>query len=86
MEPGAGAPRGEPAPKRERLPGAEPLRIAAEPIQDWWRRAYLGTSVLQQRFGDEARASLPGLIALETALPLEEVFAALDLAWAQIGF
>ena len=62
--------------KRERLPGAELLRKAAEPIQDWWQRAYLGALGLQQRFGDEARASLPGLVALETTPP-EEVFAAL---------
>ena len=62
--------------KRERLPGAELLRKAAEPIQDWWQRAYLGAPGLQQRFGDEARASLPGLVALETTPP-EEVFAAL---------
>ena len=65
--------------KRERLPGADLLRTAAEPIQDWWRRAYLDTPVLQQRFGDEARASLPGLIALETTMPPEEVFAALQV-------
>ena len=65
--------------KRERLPGADLLRTAAEPIQEWWRRAYLGIPVLQQRFGDEARASLPGLMTVKTALPPEDVFAALHV-------
>ncbi|MEO8883226.1 MAG: site-specific integrase [Devosia sp.] len=65
--------------KRDRLPGADLLRAAAGPIQDWWRRAYLDLPILQQRFGDEARASLPGLMALETTPPADEVFAALHV-------
>ena len=38
-------------------------RAASEPIQGWWRRAYLdGTGpLLPRRFVDEAAASLPGL-------------------------
>ena len=49
--------------KRDRLPSDEVLRCAAEPIQAWWRRAWLdGTGPLfPRRFTDEARASLPGL-------------------------
>jgi hypothetical protein len=29
--------------KRERLPADAVLRGAGDPIQDWWRRAYLGS-------------------------------------------
>ncbi|MGE4049279.1 MAG: methyltransferase [Acetobacteraceae bacterium] len=59
--------------KRDRLPADEVLRRAAEPIQTWWRRAYLRTEdpLLPQRFSDEARASLPGLENDSTASPLE---------------
>jgi SAM-dependent methyltransferase len=66
--------------KRERLPADALLRAAGEPIQDWWRRAYLqeAGSVLPRRFADEARASLPGLMGI-TDPPPEEVFAALLL-------
>ena len=65
--------------KRDRLPADERLRAASEPIQGWWRRAYLdaaGSVLLPRRFRDEARASLPGLggvVPPETG----EVFAAL---------
>jgi hypothetical protein len=63
--------------KRDRLPADEVLRQAAEPIQAWWRRAYLdGTSPLfPRRFADEARASLPGL-GISTTVSSPEVFAA----------
>ena len=49
--------------KRDRLPADALLRRATEPIQDWWRRAYLTgpNPLLPRRFTDEARASLPGL-------------------------
>ena len=70
--------------KREHLPGAELLRAASEPIQEWWQCTYLGIPVLQQRFSDEVRASLPELIALEIALPPEEVFAALNVQRLQL--
>lgn len=65
--------------KRDRLPGDERLRGAAEPIQGWWRRAYLdegGNVLLPRRFVDEARASLPGLGGVVQPAP-GEVFAAL---------
>jgi hypothetical protein len=64
--------------KRDRLPADELLRRAGAPIQEWWRRAYLGEDIplLPQRFVDEARASLPGLGDPTTVVP-EEVFAAL---------
>jgi SAM-dependent methyltransferase len=66
--------------KRERLPADALLRAAGDPIQDWWRRAYLqeAGSVLPRRFADEARASLPGLMGIVNPPP-EEVFAALLL-------
>ena len=49
--------------KRDRLPADALLRASAEPIQTWWRRAYAANagSLLQLRFAEEARASLPGL-------------------------
>ena len=65
--------------KRDRLPGADLIRAAADPIQAWWGRAYLDGSVLQRRFADEARASLPGLGEAKPASPLADVFAALQI-------
>ena len=66
--------------KRDRLPGDGLLRAATEPIQGWWRRAYLdpgrGNPLLPRRFADEARASLPGLGGSVVPAP-DEVFAAL---------
>ncbi len=66
--------------KRDRLPGDGLLRGAAEPIQGWWRRAYLHETgpVLPRRFADEARASLPGLGGSVVPEP-GEVFAALHV-------
>ena len=65
--------------KRDRLPSDGLLRTAAEPIQAWWRRAYLdGTGpILPRRFGDEAAASLPGLGDPALVRAPAEVFAAL---------
>lgn len=48
-------------------------------LPTWWQRAYLELPLLQRRFGDEARASLPGLMALVSAPPPGEVFAALHV-------
>ena len=64
--------------KRDRLPADALLRRVADPIQDWWQRAYLdeATPLLPRRFADEARASLPGL-GRPVALVADEVFAAL---------
>lgn len=65
--------------KRDRLPADGLLRAAAEPIQGWWRRAYLdgGGPLLPQRFVDEAAASLPGLASPALVDVPQEVFAAL---------
>jgi hypothetical protein len=63
--------------KRDRLPADEVLRRAAEPIQTWWRWAYLDGAgpLFPRRFADEARASLPGLSGSAT-VSSSEVFAA----------
>src|SRR4051794_14264682 len=57
----------------DRLPADGLLRAAGDPIQDWWRRAYLeeAGAVLPRRFADEARASLPGLVAAAEPPPEE---------------
>ena len=80
--------------KRDRLPGDGLLRAAAEPIQNWWRQAYLDGAIplLPQRFVDEAAASLPGLadpalaLALALALAPEEVFAALQVQQPRLRY
>ena len=63
--------------KRDRLPAGEVLRRAAEPIQAWWRGAWLEGAgpLFPRRFADEARASLPGLSGSAT-VSSSEVFAA----------
>ncbi len=64
--------------KRDRLPADALLRRVADPIREWWRRAYLDESrpLLGQRFVGEARASLPGLSNL-TMPAATDVFEAL---------
>ncbi len=49
--------------KRDRLPSAQTLAQARERILDWWRTAYVTSAdpLLPERFGHEARASLPGI-------------------------
>ncbi len=66
--------------KRDRLPADVALRAAGDPIQEWWRRAYLeqASPVLPRQFVDEARASLPGLVSTADPPP-PDVFAALML-------
>lgn len=67
--------------KRDRLPSDEALRRAADGIARWWDAAYLtpGDLVLPRRFGEEARASLPGLSSLDGMPPVDEVMAAVSL-------
>src|SRR5918998_411149 len=49
--------------KRDRLPSAAALERAGERIVGWWQTAYLSPvdPLLPERFGHDARASLPGL-------------------------
>ena len=50
--------------KRDRLPTQETLVRAEGAISEWWQAAYLrGDTLLPSRFYEEAKASLPGLIA-----------------------
>ena len=67
--------------KRDRLPVDGRLRAAGAAIQAWWRDAYLadGNAVLPRRFGDEARASLPGLTEPSLMPTPIEVFEALQI-------
>lgn len=61
--------------KRERLPSADALRRARDPISSWWSSAYFheADKVLPERFVTEARASLPGLQAGDV-VSIDEVF------------
>lgn len=67
--------------KRNRLPSAERLRGAQDPIEAWWREAYVEPPArsLQRRFFTEASASLPGLASLPGAPALDDVFAGVAL-------
>ncbi len=67
--------------KRDRLPSGEALRRAEDGIVGWWDAAYLvpGDLVLPRRFGEEARASLPGLSGLDGIPGHDEVLAAVAL-------
>jgi hypothetical protein len=71
--------------KRDRLPADDLLRRAADPIQDWWRQAYLAgpNLLLPRRFVDEARASLSGLGSITEAAS-GEVFAALRVRHSRL--
>ena len=66
--------------KRDRLPSADALRAAADPIGAWWSAAYLRNDdvVLPDRFATEASASLPGLTP-QTAFLSDNVWAAMAL-------
>lgn len=65
--------------KSDRLPAASLLRRRQEAILGWWQQAYLSadTPALGERFGAEARATLPSLGA--EALSPDEVFSGLLL-------
>jgi hypothetical protein len=67
--------------KRDRLPSGEALRRDADGIVGWWNAAYFrpGNPILPRRFGDEARASLPGLSGLDGIPGHDEVLAAMFL-------
>ena len=67
--------------KRDRLPSSEALHRAADSIVSWWDGAYLvpGDLVLPARFGEEARASLPGLSDPNGIPGVNEVLAAVSL-------
>jgi hypothetical protein len=65
--------------KRDRLPAELLLQSAQAPILDWWERAYSQGEVLQRRFVEEARASLPGLGSTALLATPDVVFAAISL-------
>lgn len=67
--------------KRDRLPSSEALHRAGDDIVSWWESAYLvsGDIVLPSRFGEEARASLPGLSGQGGIPGHDEVLAAISL-------
>ena len=68
--------------KRDRLPSALLLAKAGDKILEWWRAAYLSPTdlLLPMQFGNEARASLPGLRADAAAAGNpEQVFDAVGL-------
>ncbi len=67
--------------KRDRLPSSEALHRAGDGIVSWWEAAYLvpGDLVLPSRFGEEARASLPGLSGQSGIPGHDEVLAAVSL-------
>jgi hypothetical protein len=63
--------------KREKLISADALAAAKPLIVDWWQTAYLDAApALQERFAEEAQASLP--ILKHGKLDLDEMFLALD--------
>ena len=63
--------------KREKLISAQVLDAAKPLIVDWWQTAYLdATPALQERFAEEAQASLP--ILKQGKPDLDEIFLALD--------
>jgi hypothetical protein len=67
--------------KRDRMPSEDLLRRAREPILQWWGAAYLSRRdpVLPDRFGEEARASLPALAAERGVPNPDDVFFAMGL-------
>jgi HNH endonuclease len=67
--------------KRNRLPSAELLRKAQEPIEAWWQDAFVTAPLrtLPERFFAEACASLPGLAAGSQQPELGDVFAGVAL-------
>ena len=67
--------------KRDRLPSNSTLQAARGRILAWWHAAYFDEArgLLRSRFVEEARASLPGLLASETDVTPEDVFAAMEL-------
>ena len=67
--------------KRDRLPSNSTLQAARGRILAWWHAAYFDEArdLLRSRFVEEARASLPGLLASETDVTPEHVFAAMEL-------
>jgi SAM-dependent methyltransferase len=67
--------------KGDRLPSADALRTAGDAMMSWWRTAYIEcrNETLPLRFGNEARASLPGLTDQARACDADEVYAAVGL-------
>ena len=67
--------------KTDRLPSNSTLQAARGRILAWWHAAYFDEArgLLRIRFVEEARASLPGLLASETDVTPEDVFAAMEL-------
>jgi len=65
--------------QRDLLPSDRRLRAAQERILDWWRDAYRTDPghPLAKRFMQEAAASLPGILAVETNL--DDCYSALQL-------
>ena len=57
------------------------MQAARGRILAWWHAAYFDEArdLLRSRFVEEARASLPGLLASETDITPEDVFAAMEL-------
>ena len=67
--------------KRDKSPSKEVLARARDAILSWWTAAYEAELVtaLAVRFGQEARASLPGLRKTTERLDLHDLFEALEL-------
>jgi hypothetical protein len=65
--------------KRDRIPAAEVLRRSRDRVLEWWHADVpSGDVMLAARFGEEARASLPGL-ATDASAPPDAVFEAVGL-------
>lgn len=67
--------------KRNRLPAATVLQNASERIMSWWSQAYVceDTRILNQRFMNEATATLPGLSAVANNVKLEDIYDAVHV-------
>ena len=67
--------------KRDRLPSEDTLRRARDAVIAWWTSAYLAgdDAALPTRFGQEARASLPGLGGTSGIPDCEDVFTAMGM-------
>ena len=67
--------------KRDRLPSENALHRARAALIAWWVSAYFasGDAALVLRFGQEARASLPGLAGTGDLLDAGDVFDAMEL-------
>jgi len=67
--------------KRDRLPSADRLVQAEDRIKAWWMESYLRTenSVIQDRFVNEARASLPHHGNFQDASFLDAIFSAVSV-------